>query len=448
MRFRVNSLWKNIACLLVLTIVMTLATVPSARAQTTSITNLQAPSSAIAGSGEVHITFTVSYSPGSEGAAIGIGIADADTSQGTWVFGRIYSSTPNNCTEGTEGYAYCYYTLSSNVPGSVSLDFVFQPTEARTYHLEAAAFVFDSGGNEITDSISTQSFSITVTDSGIIFQMYFTSELPSGDIGQVDFVIDGVNYTTVCSISGCVLSNIVPASPGQHTVEVSMIYPLKEDVRAVFMGWEADHITGVMYPNQTTLEVSVQTEGTVFLNAEYKIQYFLNLTSPYGSVSGEGWYDAGSTANISVNPDQLSAGGILGLLGVKNVFANWQGAGTTVMPAAGEIIMNSSHVLQAVWQTDYSALYLSAGVLGVFLLVLSIAGAYTYKKRQVILDFSWLRDYMEKHGAVVIQDIRCPYCGGEVHLPDKGTYTNCIHCGHTVYVKQIFDLVKDAIDKA
>jgi len=69
---------------------------------------------------------------------------------------------------------------------------------------------------------------------------------------------------------------------------------------------------------------------------------------------------------------------------------------------------------------DFSALYLSAGALAAFLLILSIAGAYMYKRRQVILDFSWLRDYLQNHGAVVVQDIRCPYCGGYVAIPEKG----------------------------
>lgn len=438
-------------CLLALTIFLTLATVPNVRAQTTSITNLQAPSTAAVGRG-VHITFNVTYSTGYGGAGIGIGIADADTPGGTWVTGSIYASNPNDCTQPNVNSAYCSFDLSSNTVGSVNVDFVFNPETPRTYHLKAGAFVVDSSGNQFRESISvSQLFSITVTISSQMVVTISFSPFQGGgsvDVAQqnLGFEIDGVNYTTTLRES-----QLVSVSPGQHTVEVPMLYPLKEDVQAVFIGWEEElgsQLVHKFVSNTIEIDVPGGLSGALLaLTADYNIQYFLNLTSPFGSVSGEGWYNASSTAHISVEPDQFRSEGILGLLGAKTNFVNWQGD-ITVMPASGEIVMNSPHVLQALWQTDLSSVYLSAGALGVFLLVLSIAGAYRVKKKQVILDFSWLRDYMEKHGPVAIQDIRCPYCGGSVHLPDRGTSTMCTYCGRTLLVKQIFDLVKDAIDRA
>ncbi len=152
--------------MLVLVLAVAISTIPfpKVKAQSTSITNLQAPSAAIVGR-DVHIKFTVSYSPSSDSAGIGIGIADADTHE-NWVAGNIYISTPNGCAQGEGAYAniaYCYFALSTTPAGSVNVDFVFSPQTPRTYHLEAAAFLDDSSGNQFAASISRQPFSITVS---------------------------------------------------------------------------------------------------------------------------------------------------------------------------------------------------------------------------------------------------------------------------------------------
>jgi ribosomal protein S27AE len=266
---------------------------------------------------------------------------------------------------------------------------------------------------------------------------------------DVDFVVDGVHYTAKQGYTE------LPVYSGQHTVEVPMFIYSGKGVREAFEGWREIDPTAhevVRYlPNVRQVNVR-KPQGSAYgerydLWAAYVRQYYLNLTSPFGTVSGGGWYNASSTAHFSIDPVQFRSEGILGLLGAKTNFAHWQGD-VTIMPASGEVVMNSPHVLQAVWQTDLSAIYISAGALGVFLLVLSIAGAYTYRRIHVTLDFGWLRNYMEKHGPVAIQDIHCPYCGGNVIIPDRGTYTHCTHCGRAVYVKQIFEWVKEIVDRA
>ena len=62
----------------------------------------------------------------------------------------------------------------------------------------------------------------------------------------------------------------------------------------------------------------------------------------------------------------------------------------------------------------------------------------------VILDFSFLKDYMEK-GGLVLQTFKCPHCDAPVQLPSSGNQTQCKHCGNTIYAQDIFEKVKALI---
>jgi ribosomal protein S27AE len=63
---------------------------------------------------------------------------------------------------------------------------------------------------------------------------------------------------------------------------------------------------------------------------------------------------------------------------------------------------------------------------------------------QVVLDFSALKEYMEK-GGLVLQKTKCPECGAPMALPTAGNQTKCEHCGSTIYAQDIFEKVKSLI---
>ncbi len=63
---------------------------------------------------------------------------------------------------------------------------------------------------------------------------------------------------------------------------------------------------------------------------------------------------------------------------------------------------------------------------------------------QVVLDFSSLKEYMEK-GGLVLQKTKCPECGAPMALPATGNQTKCEHCGSIVYAQDIFEKVKSLI---
>ena len=65
-------------------------------------------------------------------------------------------------------------------------------------------------------------------------------------------------------------------------------------------------------------------------------------------------------------------------------------------------------------------------------------------KVHVMLDFSFLKTFMEK-GGLIMQVLKCPECGATVDFPKSGNETKCSHCGKAIYAQDIFEKVKGLI---
>jgi len=76
------------------------------------------------------------------------------------------------------------------------------------------------------------------------------------------------------------------------------------------------------------------------------IQYYLNVSSQHGTVSGEGWYDEGSTVEISVSPEFITEDE------VRYTFVGWIGD-YTGGANPHSIIMDDNKTITAQWQTRY-----------------------------------------------------------------------------------------------
>ena len=74
--------------------------------------------------------------------------------------------------------------------------------------------------------------------------------------------------------------------------------------------------------------------------------------------------------------------------------------------------------------------------------------ALEYQKKQervhVMVDFSFLREYMEK-GGLTIQTVKCSNCSAPIQLPSAGDTVKCEHCGSIQHVQDIFEKVKQLI---
>lgn len=69
------------------------------------------------------------------------------------------------------------------------------------------------------------------------------------------------------------------------------------------------------------------------------------------------------------------------------------------------------------------------------------------KKRErvkIVIDFTALKQYMER-GGLILQQTKCPECGAPIKLPQSGNQIVCEHCGGTIFAQDIFEKIKSLI---
>jgi hypothetical protein len=101
----------------------------------------------------------------------------------------------------------------------------------------------------------------------------------------------------------------------------------------------------------------VQVSGPLTLVAKWKPQYYLDASSPHGTVTGSGWYDVGKMANVGIDIQSKQAG-----FWVKTNFEGWSGD-LVSESATGTIAMNGPKTVKAVWAEDYSPVFINGSIL-------------------------------------------------------------------------------------
>jgi len=93
--------------------------------------------------------------------------------------------------------------------------------------------------------------------------------------------------------------------------------------------------------------ITITTFGSIIGN--YRAQYYLNVSSPYGITSGQGWYDSGDTAYARLDIGLVNHGNK-----TRRVFTNWSDGATGTNYASSEpITMNGPKTAVAEWKTQY-----------------------------------------------------------------------------------------------
>jgi hypothetical protein len=120
---------------------------------------------------------------------------------------------------------------------------------------------------------------------------------------------------------------------------------ISKGVRYNFSYWDVDGVSQDKGVN--SINVFMDTNHTA--TAHYVLQYYLTVSSPYGTSSGEGWYDSGSTAYAALD---------IGILdyenGIRRVFTNWGGdVSGTNYTRSNSIIMDNPKTAIACWKTQY-----------------------------------------------------------------------------------------------
>lgn len=168
-------------------------------------------------------------------------------------------------------------------------------------------------------------------------------------------------YVTIISPTGS------PTGSGWYnagqiaTVGVQSTVQYSNGTRKIFTGW-----------NSTTLGQNPTAQITVnaptAIRAGWKSQYLVNVQSQYGTALGSGWYDAGSSIPISVQP-MIDYGNA-----TRRMFQGWAGDTTSSSPNM-TLRVNSPKVVNAQWSTQYRITFKVNGVPNATILKLGLNSA-------------------------------------------------------------------------
>ena len=109
--------------------------------------------------------------------------------------------------------------------------------------------------------------------------------------------------------------------------------------RLVFSRWSGDY-------NSTSTSMSIQMSKPVTIQANWIRQYYVSILSLTGSPTGAGWYNTGSTADVSVQPIVQFANG------TRDVFTGWNITRLVQAPSF-QLNVSSPVKLQALWKVQY-----------------------------------------------------------------------------------------------
>jgi len=124
----------------------------------------------------------------------------------------------------------------------------------------------------------------------------------------------------------------------------------------VFNGWTGSgtgSYTGTANP-ATNL---VTMNGPITETASWTHQYYLTVSSAYGTVGGSGWYDADSNAQAT-----LDGGTVPGTTGTHYVFAGWSGEASGTGLTSNDILMDGPKTATADWTTQYFVSFAQSGL--------------------------------------------------------------------------------------
>ena len=120
-------------------------------------------------------------------------------------------------------------------------------------------------------------------------------------------------------------------------------------IRQQILSWSVDNSKHIVDgdDNSSFTTPSIKVAAPHQIKFISKTQYYVDLITSHGMAAGEGWYDAGSVAAVSVtNNDEVLA---------THSFGGWQdNAGLLIEADETSILVNSPKTLTAKWTSDYS----------------------------------------------------------------------------------------------
>jgi M6 family metalloprotease-like protein len=155
-------------------------------------------------------------------------------------------------------------------------------------------------------------------------------------------------YVTIISPTGS------PSGEGWYdagsvvTVGVQSTVQYPNSTRMVFNGWNSATLG-----SNPTAQITVNSPTSLL--AAWKTQYLVTVESEYGSASGGGWYDAGSSAQLSIQPEVDYSNQ------TRRIFTGWTGDAYATTP---HLTLTANRPLNVVaeWVTQYEITFKVAGL--------------------------------------------------------------------------------------
>ncbi len=117
---------------------------------------------------------------------------------------------------------------------------------------------------------------------------------------------------------------------------------ISNGVREKFAGWKG--IGDGSYTGYSR-SASISMDSNITETASWTRQYYVNATTPYGSVNGSGWYDANSTAYLSLKSSSIYVG-----YGSREEFVNWSNGMDSPIST---LVVDGPKAIAANWALQY-----------------------------------------------------------------------------------------------
>jgi hypothetical protein len=299
-------------------------------AETTTVYQINGPSSAVAGSeNPLLVAVTVYYNNTIAGDQLVVGILYTGLSPAL-VPGVVVSST-DPCVNGRVAVAVCAIIVP-NSSGVERIGFqiggIFGGSRMPgSWNLNVTSLIKGPQNNLIPSSVSSKLFKIDLTP------VTLNVDVPSNVVVSVDGVSNPAGSVSV----GVAL--------GKHNITVPQLINVSQSTRLRFGHWSDGYSSAfrtIMITNSTSLQ------------ADYVTQNLLTLVGVEGNATVSNWYDANTNATFSTN-QYVPMQGLPGALGVRLSLQGWYENGQLITNSpTGTISMDKPHTLTALWQADYS----------------------------------------------------------------------------------------------
>ena len=109
--------------------------------------------------------------------------------------------------------------------------------------------------------------------------------------------------------------------------------------------------------------LSTQKSGSIMvsepgaLKANYAAQFFVNVDSPFGDVSGSGWYDSGETAYAALDQSLVNTSS-----GVRQVFIGWSEDASGISSVSDLITVDGPKSAVASWKKQFLITFAQTGL--------------------------------------------------------------------------------------